>query len=186
MINSIQFLKYAVAAFALAMLLALPVTADDSDLDLLFDQLAAEDNENWEETESQIWREWSRSGSDSLDLLLERGRNAIAAGDPSNAIGHLTALVDHAPDFAEGWNARATAYFHAGLFGPSVADIQQTLALNPRHFGALSGLGMIMEQLGYPEDALTAYQEALAIHPHRPDVISAVERLEKEVGGVDL
>lgn len=182
----IQILKCAVAAFSLAIVLAQPVAANDSDLDLLFEQLSAEDNENWEETERAIWQVWSHSGSDSLDLLLERGRDALAAGDTSTAIGHLTALVDHAPDFAEGWNARATAYFHAGLFGPSVADIQKTLALNPRHFGALSGLGMIMEQLGYPEDALMAYQEALAIHPHRPDVISAIERLEKEVGGVDL
>ncbi|MEP3295752.1 MAG: tetratricopeptide repeat protein [Pseudoruegeria sp.] len=186
MINTLHILKCAVAAILISLLCALSSVAQDSDLDLLFEQLAEADNTHWEDTESQIWQNWSRSGSDSMDLLLERGREAISVGDVTTAIGHLTALIDHAPEFAEGWNARATAYFHAGLYGPAVRDIQTTLSLNPRHFGAMSGLGMIMEQLGYPEDALIAYREALAIHPHRPDVITAVERLDKEVGGIDL
>ena len=110
----------------------------------------------------------------------------MAAGDVAAAIEHFTALTDHAPDFAEGWNARATAYFQAGELGPSVNDIAQTLTLNPRHFGALSGLGMIFEQLEQPEKALEAYEAALAIHPHLEGVIEAVERLEAETAGTDL
>jgi tetratricopeptide (TPR) repeat protein len=110
----------------------------------------------------------------------------MQAGDTAAAIEHLTALTDHAPDFAEGWNARATAYFHAGLYGPSLADIQRTLALEPRHFGALSGLGLIFEELGRKEQALAAWRLAHAIHPHSPGINAAIERLEREVSGTDL
>jgi tetratricopeptide (TPR) repeat protein len=121
-----------------------------------------------------------------MDLLLQRGRDAIDAGDLPAAIEHFTALTDHAPEFAEGWNARATAYFMAGEIGPSINDIAKTLSLNPRHFGALSGLGMIFEQLGQPEKALEVYKAALAIHPQLQGVIESVERLEAETAGQDL
>lgn len=110
----------------------------------------------------------------------------MAAGETAAAIEHFTALIDHAPEFAEGWNARATAYFVAGEFGPSVNDIARTLTLNPRHFGALSGLGMIFEQLEQPEKALEAYEAALAIHPRLQGVIEAIKRLEAETAGTDL
>ena len=102
--------------------------------------------------------------------------------------GHRTpdALTDHAPDFAEGWNALATAYFQAGEYGPSVEDIGKTLTLNPRHFGALSGLGMILEELGDSEGALAAYKAALAIHPQLETVKASVERLEADAAGQEL
>mgnify|MGYP000060600562 CR=1 FL=1 len=116
----------------------------------------------------------------------EQPARVMVQGDTATAIEHFTALTDHAPDFAEGWNARATAYFQAGEFGPSVNDIAKTLTLNPRHFGALSGLGMIFEQLDQPEKALEAYKAALAIHPHLQGVIEAVERLEADTAGTDL
>jgi Flp pilus assembly protein TadD len=121
-----------------------------------------------------------------MDLLLERGRNALQEGEPEVAIEHLTALTDHAPDFAEGWNALATAYFQAGAYGPSVEDIGKTLTLNPRHFGALSGLGMILEELGDSDGALAAYKAALAIHPQLETVKESVERLEAEAAGQEL
>ena len=120
-----------------------------------------------------------------MDLLFGRGQSAMAAGAPELAIAHFTALIDHAPEFAEGWNARATAYFQTGDLGPSVADIAKVLQLNPRHFGALAGLGMIFEELGRPEKALEVYQAALAVNPHMPDVLDAVKRLES-AGGQDL
>jgi Flp pilus assembly protein TadD len=101
-------------------------------------------------------------------------------------VEHLSALIDHAPDFAEGWNARATAFFLMDQYGLSVADIQHTLALNPRHFGAMSGLATILERTGRPKDALTVYTRALEVHPHQPGVIEAVERLRAEVGGLTL
>ena len=89
-------------------------------------------------------------------------------------------------EFAEAWNARATAYYMAGEFGPSVADIARVLTLNPRHFGALSGLAMILEESGKPEKALEVYRAALAIHPHLQGATEAVERLETEAEGQEL
>lgn len=162
------------------------VSADEAKLDDLLSRLAAADEaESWR-IEQEIWIEWSKSGSPAMDLLLQRGRDAMDAGEFDTAIAHLTALTDHAPDFAEGYNARATAYFQAGEFGPSVADIAKTLTLNPRHFGALAGFGMILEQTGQPDRALEVYKAALAIHPHLAGVLDAVERLKTEAHGRDL
>ncbi len=180
-----RFLNRVVAAaLAALLLLAMPVRAED--LDRLFERLKTADAEEAARIEPLIWIEWSKSGSPAMDLLLQRGREAMEAGDLDLAIKHLTALVDHAPDFAEGWNARATAYFQAGQFGPSVADIAQTLRLNPRHFGALSGFGMILEETGRKEEALEVYRAALAIHPQLQGVLEAVSRLEREKAGQDL
>ncbi|MGL4319976.1 MAG: tetratricopeptide repeat protein [Paracoccaceae bacterium] len=155
-------------------------------MDELFTRLKSADVAEAGRIEREIWLEWSKSGSPSMDLLLQRGRDAMDAGDVPAAIEHFTALIDHAPDFAEGWNARATAYFMAGEFGPSIDDIAHTLSLNPRHFGALAGLGMIFEQIEKPEKALEVYQAALAIHPHMEGVLESVERLEIETAGQDL
>lgn len=175
-----------VAAFMLLFLSCLPLTAQTAKLDGLFAQLLTADEAASQRVEADIWLEWSKSGSPAMDLLLQRGRDAMANGQPEIAIEHLTALIDHAPDFAEGWNARATAYYQTGDFGPSIADIGQVLTLNPRHFGALSGLGSIFEELGKPAQALEVYKAALAIHPHASGVNEAVQRLEAQLQGSDL
>jgi len=163
-----------------------PLSAQDSPLDLLFEELKAPDAAIWSKAEKKIWRLWSKSGSDSMDLLFERGKLAMNAGDLPKAVEHFTALTDHAPDFAEGWNARATVFFMMQEFGLSVHDIEITLRLNPRHFGALSGLGMIYETLDLPNDALRAFRAALAVHPNRPDLLEAVKRLEDKTAGTLL
>lgn len=175
-----------VAALLAVFLLAVSGFAQTEALDDMFTRLKGADERAAQRIEREIWNEWSKSGSPAMDLLLQRGRDAMAAGRNDEAIEHLTALTDHAPDFAEGWNARATAYYNARQFGPSVADIAHTLTLNPRHFGALSGLGAIFEELGRKEQALEVYRAALAIHPHLAGVTEAVKRLEKEIGGTDL
>ncbi|MEY4983024.1 MAG: hypothetical protein RIR62_1290 [Pseudomonadota bacterium] len=180
------FLNPVVAALLLLFAVAGPVPAQTAALDTLFEDLKAADEAQARRIEREIWTEWSKSGSPAMDLLLQRGRDAMEAGDHAAAIEHLTALTDHAPDFAEGWNARATAYYAAGQFGPSIEDIARTLTLNPRHFGALSGLGIIFEELDRPEQALEAYRAALAIHPHLAGVLQSVERLEIETAGQDL
>ena len=176
---------------------ALPLQAQSTDvpgsvlqgenarLDALFADLQKPDLADPGRVIREIWILWSKSGSPAMDLLLGRGQNAMAMGAPELAIAHFSALIDHAPEFAEGWNARATAYFHTGDLGPSVGDIAHVLQLNPRHFGALAGLAMIFEELGRPEKALEVYQAALAINPHMPDVLDAVKRLEM-AGGQDL
>ncbi|MFT6931415.1 MAG: tetratricopeptide (TPR) repeat protein [Paracoccaceae bacterium] len=173
----------AILAFGL---LGSAVQAQTPELDALFEQLQADDVPNWETLEREIWRLWSQSGSAAMDFLLERGRDAMAAGDFTAAIEHLTALTDHAPEFAEGWNTRATAYYLADLYGPSIVDIQRTLELNPNHFGALSGLGQILKALSENDASLSAFRQAAAIHPHRPDIQQAIEQLERLTEGQSL
>lgn len=175
-----------VAALLPILLLSAPSAAQTPQLDELFTELLQADDRSAGRIEREIWAEWSKSGSAAMDLLLERGRAAMQAGDLAAAIEHLTALTDHAPDFAEGWNARATAYFQTGEYGPSISDIGRTLTLNPRHFGALSGLAMILEEIGDPAGALEAYKAALAINPHLDGVDEAVERLKAEAAGQEL
>lgn len=159
---------------------------DTAKLDDLFTRLKTAEVAEAGRIEREIWMEWSKSGSPAEDLLLQRGKDAMDAGDYAAAIEHFTAIIDHDPDFAEAWNARATAYYMSGDFGPSVADIAKVLTLNPRHFGALSGLAMILEESGKPEKALEVYKAALAIHPHLQGAAEAVERLEKEAEGQEL
>jgi tetratricopeptide (TPR) repeat protein len=162
------------------------VAQDAAKLDDLFTRLGAAEAEEAGRIETEIWIEWSKSGSPAMDLLLQRGRDAMEMGDTVQAIEHFTAIIDHSPEFAEAWNARATAYYLAGEFGPSVADIAKALQLNPRHFGALSGLAMILEESGKPDRALKVYKAALAIHPHMQSAVEAVDRLETQEEGQEL
>ncbi|GAA5065664.1 tetratricopeptide repeat protein [Roseibacterium beibuensis] len=160
---------------------AAQVTADE-----LLDRLAQPDLRNWDVVEAQLYQEWSRSGSATADYLLRMGRAAMEAQDYPVAYDHLTALTDHAPEFAEGWNTRATLFFEMGSYGPAIADIQRTLVLEPRHFGALSGLGFMLEEMGELEDALAAFEAARAIHPHHPEIQSGIERIERQLEGRTL
>ena len=155
-------------------------------LDALFAQLAQKNNPDWERVQNDIWIHWSKSGSPSMDLLLLRAGRAMEAGDHELALRFLDDLVRLAPEFAEGWNKRATVYFLLGEYGPSVADIQRTLVLEPRHFGALSGLGMILERVGDKKGAMRAYRRGLEIHPNLPGAAEGVERLSPEVDGREL
>jgi len=175
-----------VAAVLPIFLLCAPLGAQTLEMDALFGQLATADARASQRIERQIWSEWSKSGSAAMDLLLQRGRDALAEGETQAAIDHFSALIDHAPDFAEGWNARATAYFQAGQYGPSIEDIAHVLTLNPKHFGAMAGLGAMLEELDRPERALEVYRAALAIHPHLTGVLEAVERLETASAGQEL
>lgn len=175
------------AVAAVLTLTATSVAAQDGGrLTSLLAELAQPENAGWRRVERQVVTEWSKSGSAAMDLLLQRGREAMAEGDMPAAIDHLTALTDHAPDFAEGWNARATAWFHLGRYGQSVADIRRTLALEPRHFGAMAGFAAILEQLGRKDQALEVYRAALAIHPQMQSVRDAAQRLESELAGQEL
>ena len=159
----------------------------DEQLDILFARLAEAKSGEWKRLQSEIWRMWSDSGSPSMNLLLDRAEKALKEqDDPELALRFLDDLVRLAPDFAEGWNKRATVYFRLGEYGRAVADIERTLALEPRHFGALGGLGMILERLGDEKGAYTAYMRALEIHPNLPGAAKAVERLRPEVEGREL
>ncbi|MBB5515406.1 tetratricopeptide (TPR) repeat protein [Rubricella aquisinus] len=150
---------------------------EPSELEQLYAQLADPETTDPIRLVNRIGRLWSNSGSEAMDLLLERGTEAIQDEDYILAIEHLTALTDHAPDFAEGWNARATAYYLNGDLGLSIADIERALALNPQHFGALAGLGLIYEELGYDQAAYSAYLASRSLNPHQERVNNAIDRL---------
>ncbi|MEL6677582.1 MAG: tetratricopeptide repeat protein [Pseudomonadota bacterium] len=149
-------------------------------------ELADPEAENPQMLEARVIRLWSQSGSASADFLLQRGRAAMSAGEYDKAVEHLTALTDHAPDFAEGWNARATAFFHLEEYGLSIQDVARTLTLNPRHFGALAGLGFIYERLNQPAQAHAAFEAAARINPHSEGVTAGLRRTEAFALGVDL
>ncbi|RMC33876.1 tetratricopeptide repeat protein [Paracoccus alkanivorans] len=176
----------AIIACAILLWTGFSAMAQDADMDRLFAQLARPDNDAWRIAETDILREWSKSGSPAMDLLLKRGEEALDMGDLDAAIGHLTALTDHAPDFAAGWQARAAAFAAAGYFGPAAADLARTLELEPRHFAALTQLGVILEEMEDYEGALAAYRESLKIHPHQQEARDGVARLEKQQTGTDI
>jgi tetratricopeptide (TPR) repeat protein len=162
-----------------------PATPEER-LDNLFAALVEEDPTGAKLVERRISELWSKSGSDSMDLLLMRGREAMQGEEYDKAVDHFSALIELAPDFAEGWNARATAYFLADDYWRSVADIQRTLMLEPRHFGALAGLGAILERTGDEAGALAAYRAALDVNPHLDNAADAVDRLAVKVDGRDI
>jgi len=110
----------------------------------------------------------------------------LETSDIHAAIEHLTALTDHAPEFAEGWHLRASAYFDAGLYGPALADLERALRLNPNNYNAIIGLGAMFETFEDPARAYEAYLRAQAIHPNHEEVGKALERLKPEVEGKAL
>ncbi|WP_417725476.1 tetratricopeptide repeat protein [Salipiger sp.] len=136
--------------------------------------------------ERNLFREWSKSGSAAMDLLLKRGRDALEVGEVDVALEHLTALTDHAPDFAEGWHVLALAYYQDDAFGPAMDALEHVLALNPRHFGALRGVAAIQEQIGRPVLAYQAYSRVQELRPFDENVTEALKRLAPEVQGVTL
>jgi len=183
-------LNLAVAALAALVLLtpAAPaqVREDPVDVGALLDQLAEPGQQGWRRIERQILREWARSGSATADYLFQRGQAALQAGRPEVAVGHFSAVIDHAPDFTEAWNARATAWYMMNRLGQSMADIEVVLNREPRHFGALAGMGMILEQTERLEAARAAFAAALDVHPHRPQVRDALQRLDLALAGPAL
>ncbi|WP_018633451.1 tetratricopeptide repeat protein [Neomegalonema perideroedes] len=135
--------------------------------------------------QAQIGRLWSESGSDTLDLLLLRGKRAVRAGELDKAKAHFSRLIAFAPEFPEGWSSRAAAAYADGDFGRALADVGRAVELEPRHFAAWSGLGAILEKMDRPQEALTAFRKALEINPFSQTARDGVKRLEREVDGRD-
>jgi len=172
-------IKGGVAASALVFLLVAPAAGSAqqrSEAELL-DALRDAAPEEVDRITSELVNRWSSSGSDAMDFLLKRGRDAIEVQDWPRAVEHLTALTDHAPDFAEGYYNRALAYFRMERFGPAMADLERALALNPNHFAALRGVASILEVLDRPEQALAAYDMVLEFSPHDEEAQAGRERM---------
>ena len=155
-------------------------------LDPLFERLKTVDAVDAPALEAKIRQEWSKSGSPAADLLLSRAKIAIDAGDQKTAMGHLTALTDHAPEFAEGWSLTAMTLFHMGKIGLAMDALERTLALEPRHFLALEGLVLIFDDAGLYQEAFEILRRIEAIHPHA-EILSRVRtRLEAKTLGQAL
>lgn len=188
--------KHIVAAITAIVMITLPVMAQNAPssevdsqnaapdvavvvtIDDLFEQLQVAPADQAERIVAKISKIWSDSGSASMDLLLNRGIQAFEAEDFSTAIEHYSALIDHAPDFAQGYNGRAQAYYRAGYYGPALVDLSMVLALNPRHFNALTGMAVILQKIGKPQKALETYRRSLELNPTDKDVLAAISRLE--------
>ena len=156
-------------------------------LDTLFQGLKiAPDEASAKAIEERIWSVWMASGSDTCNLLIGRAKAAIDGKDYDLAIKLLNAVIEIKPDYVEAWNRRATAYYMKNDYGHSLADIAQVLAREPRHFGALSGLGLILQEIGDDKDALDAYRKALAIDPHLEHIPDVVKTLTEKVEGRDI
>lgn len=150
---------------------------DDARLDRLFERLQQADSHGQAKTiEAAIWQAWLQTGDEDLDRIMALGISAMRTGRLDVALIAFDALTERAPRCSEAWNKRATVHFMLGDYDSSVADIMKTLSLEPRHFGALSGLGMIYVNIGKKEAALAAFEKALSIHPHLTGLAEFVAR----------
>ncbi|MDB5548218.1 MAG: hypothetical protein JWP21_1665 [Tardiphaga sp.] len=161
--------------------------AEKRGLDFLFGALkAAPDEASAKHVEGQIWALWTQTRSDTAALLMLRAKTAMDAKNMDVALKLLDAVVRLKPDYVEGWNRRATVYYLQNDYTRSMSDIEQVLTREPRHFGALAGLGMIMQELGDDKRALDAFRKALAINPHLEKVPDLVKTLTEKVEGRDI
>jgi tetratricopeptide (TPR) repeat protein len=156
-------------------------------LDELFKRLAmTSDADEGKGIAGAIERVWLRSGSDTADLLMSRAVAAVQGKDLPLALELLDKVVAVEPNWAEAWNKRATARFMANDLTGAMADIDHVLKLEPRHFGALSGMGFILEREGLDKRALEIFRHVLTIYPGLPDIKKIVDKLVPEVEGRDI
>ena len=159
-------------------------TTKQARLDQLFADLKRERNEKAaERIAGRIWGEWAQSGSASVDLMMQWSQKAMENQKYDVALDFLDQVVTLQPAYAEGWNRRATVHFMMKNYGKSMSDIDHTLHLEPRHFGALSGLAQIMADTGHKQSALEAWQKVLAIYPMMRSAQNQVSALSEELAG---
>lgn len=158
--------------------------ASETDLDSLFASLKRERNEGKAKLiADRIWLKWAHSDSATVDLLMVWASDAVEKNNYPLALDLYDQAITLAPDFAEAWNRRATLHFTMASYAKSMVDIERTLAIEPRHFGALSGMGMILRNTGRPELALEAYSRALDIYPAMRSAQDQLMELADELAG---
>ena len=167
-----------------ALLAVAPAAADQDDarLDGLFQELKTAPNHGAAQgAEVAIWGIWYEHDDDAIEQLMVKGRDAMGRRDFKGALRSIDQVIALAPDFAEGWNLRATLYYLMGSYEASLDDIKETLSREPRHFGALSGRGLVYSQLDEPELALRSFEEALIVNPQMPGPRVNAEVIRKEL-----
>ncbi|MBM3523411.1 MAG: tetratricopeptide repeat protein [Alphaproteobacteria bacterium] len=171
-----------VLVLILSILIGIPEgRAADPKLDPLFDRLLkTSDAAEARRVEAEIWQGWLLGGGAAATSLMELGVGAMSAGNLPAALGIFDAIVKQNPDYAEGWNKRATVLFMMGALDKSAEDVDKVLKLEPRHFGALAGLGLIRAQQDRVDEAIVAFEKALAVHPHLDQVKRNIEALKKK------
>lgn len=183
--------KHIVAAVVMLVTFSLPLAADTpaearARIADLLSRLESAEPAEAHKIERELQLEWSKSGSAAMNLLLKRGQEALERGEVDLAIEHLSALTDHAPEFAEGWILRARAWHDKEELGMALADLQRALALEPNQFEALFGLAVVLEQLDHRDLALRAYLLVQTLHPHYEEAAAAIARLQPLVLGREL
>ena len=155
---------------------------DDPRLDPLFSRLqTTKDPREAAQIQEKIWDLWMYSDKEDLNALMKQGTFAMAARDFELALESFNALIELAPNLAEPWNKRATLFYLMQNYEASVADVKKTLALEPRHFGAIVGMGLIYESLGDQEAALEAFRRGLKVNPHMPHIKKKSEQIAREL-----
>jgi len=163
------------------------VNAHGKSLDFLFEALkAAPDEESARAVEARIWAIWMKTPSDTVALLMSRASIALGHNESDVALKLLDAIIKLRPDYTEAWNRRATLYYKKNDYTRAMEDIEEVLRREPRHFGALAGLGVILEETGDDKHALEVFRRALAINPHLDKVPEMVKTLSEKVEGRDI
>jgi tetratricopeptide (TPR) repeat protein len=158
-----------------------------NDINFLFGALkAAPDAASAKAIEDRIWAVWIVSPSDTATLLMTRVKTAIDGKNLDLALRLLDSIIAIKPDYVEAWNRRATLLYMRKDYERSLADIRQILAREPRHFGALAGLGLILQDMGDDKRALDIYRRALDVHPHLPRIPDLIKSLTEKVEGRDI
>ena len=183
----IHVLGIASCVLIVSLLATTPAIARQTDkgLSQLFDLLSKESippGRSILRIERKIWRLWTDSGRGDVDSLMRKGIRALGQRDYDRALNFFNQIISLDPEFSEGWNKRATVRFLRGEFKESLEDIESTLILEPRHFGALEGRGMIYENLGELRNALEAYERVRLIHPHMRGLKEKIQILRRKTG----
>lgn len=171
---------------AMVLLLGVSMTAmpdqKSPHLDELFELLrSSQDAARLVEVEAEIWEIWYDSGNEEIDALMARGASSARAGDLEAAEAIYSQVIEQRPDFSEGWNRRATIRYYRNDYEGSLADIEETLRLEPRHFGAIWGLGMILGWRQDYERAILAFERLLEIKPNASDARPRIDLLKQEM-----
>ncbi|MBM3482251.1 MAG: tetratricopeptide repeat protein [Alphaproteobacteria bacterium] len=173
-----------IAVLLCGVLITMTARADQTDerLDELFQILRGSDDlDKVGLAEQAIWGIWMKSGDDEMDLLLEQGAMQMQARQFGAALSMFNTVIAERPEFAEGWNKRATLYYLMGELDRSIADCEKTLALEPRHFGALFGLGLIYAAKRQEDKAIASLERALMVHPHLSNAVDFINELKSRL-----